>query len=163
MPLPPIWARWAIGIVIAVAVLVGIVIVVNRAGPESPTTEAGAETEINRVADIAITEDETPHLASLPAGSAPALALERAVASDVQRRIAAHQLTGPLQSVSCKAGGAASGGREPYRCTVHSANIVYPFLAVVDKRRQRLVWCKVDPPPVSEGGPEIPISASCRV
>jgi hypothetical protein len=162
MPLPPIWARWALAIAVAVAVLVGIVIAVQGAGPESPTNEAGAEAEINRVADIAITEDEAPHLAGLPAGSAPALALERAIVSDVQRRITAHQLTGPLQSVSCKAAGTGSAGRTPYHCTVHSANIAYPFLAVVDKHRQRLTWCKVDPPPVAEGGPEVPLSASCR-
>jgi hypothetical protein len=180
MPLPPIWARWVLAVVIAVAVLVGIVIVVGRAGPESPTTEGGAEAEINRVADIAIAEDQAPHLASLSAGSAPAFALERAIESDVRQRIAKDRLTGPLQSVICTAAGASSAagadsasraggatgpesaGREPYRCTVRSANIAYPFLAVVDKGRQRLTWCKVDPPPVAEGSPEIPISASCR-
>ncbi len=162
MPLPPIWARWVLAIVVAVAVLVAIVIAVNRAGPESPTTEAGAEAEINRVADITITEDEAPRLASLPPGSAPASALERAIASDVHQRITKDRLTGPLQSITCTSAGAGSAGREPYRCTVRSASIAYPFLAVVDKRRQRLTWCKVDPPPVAEGGPEIPISASCR-
>lgn len=162
MPLPPIWARWALAVVIAVAVLVGIVIVVGRAGPESPTTEAGAEAEINRVADLAIAEDQAPHLASLSAGSAPAPTLERAIESDVRQRIAKDRLTGPLQSVTCTAAGAGSADREPYRCTVRSANIAYPFLAVVDKGRQRLTWCKVDPPPVAEASPEIPISASCR-
>jgi hypothetical protein len=58
--------------------------------------------------------------------------------------------------------GSSSAGRAPYRCTAQSADIAYPFLAVIDERRQRLTWCKIDQPPVAEAGPEIPVSASCR-
>lgn len=162
MQLPPMWARWALAVVVAVAVLAGIVIAVNRAGPEGATTEAGAEAEINRVSDIAISEDEAPHSAALARGSAPTTALEQAVASDVRQRIADTQLTGPLQSVSCHAAGAASGGRHPYSCTVRSASIAYPFLAVLDEGRRRLTWCKIDQPATADAGPEIPVSASCR-
>lgn len=160
--LPPIWARWALAIVVAVALIAGIVIAINRAGPEGPTSEAGAEAEVNRLADVAITEDEAPHFASLPPGSAPTAALERAIGRDVRKRIAGGQLTGPLQRITCSAAGTRSAGREPYHCTVHSADITYPFLAVVDERMQRLTWCKIDQPPVANTGPEILISASCR-
>jgi hypothetical protein len=156
------WARWALAIVVAVALLAGIVIAINRAGPEGATSEAGAEAEDNRLADIAITEDEAPHFASLPAGSGPTVALERAIGRDVRRRIAGGQLTGPLQGVTCNAAGTASAGRDPYHCTVHSADITYPFLAVVDEHLQRLAWCKIDRAPVANTGPEILISASCR-
>ena len=156
------WARWLLAIVVAVAVIAGIVIAVDRAGPEAPTSEAGVEAEANRLADIAITEDEAPRVASLPAGSEPDAALERAIARDVRQRIAGGQLTGPLQDVSCSAAGAGSLGRYPYRCTVPSADIAYPFLAVVEQRRQRLTWCKIDQSPVPDAGPEIPISARCR-
>ena len=157
----PLWARWALAIVVAMAVTAGIAIAIDRAGPPPSESEAGAEAEVTRAADIAIAEDEAPHLASLSPGSASASALEGAIARDIHRRIADGQLTGPLQSVACRAVGAGSAGREPYRCTVRSAGIAYPFLAVVDERRQRLAWCKVDRPPVVDG-PEIPISASCR-
>lgn len=156
------WARWVLAIVVAVAVIAGIVIVTDRAGPEGATSEAGAEVEANRVADLAITEDEAPRFASLPAGSAPVSVLERAIARDVAQRIAGNQLVGPLHSVSCRAAGTGSGGRDPYHCTVQSAGIAYPFLAVVDESRHRLTWCKIDQPPVAEAGPEVPISASCR-
>ena len=161
-PLPPIWARWVLATVVAVAVLASIVVASNRAGPEGSSSEAAAEAEVNRLSDIAITEDQAAHSAGLPPGSAPGSALERAIASDVRQRIADQQLTGPLRGVSCTAAGAPRAGRQPYRCTVHSAGIVYPFQAVVDERRQRLTWCKIDPPPVAEASPEIPISASCR-
>jgi hypothetical protein len=159
---PPIWVRWALAIVVAAAVIAGVVIAIHRAGPETPTTEAGAEAEVNRVADIAITEDEAPHEASLPAGVAPASALERAIAGDVRRRIESHQLTGPLQRVGCKATGSSSTARASYGCTVRSAGITYPFVAIVDERSRHITWCKVDPPAQANAGPEVPLSASCR-
>jgi hypothetical protein len=156
------WARWALAIIVAVAVIAAIVILVNRAGPDGATSEAGAEAEDNRLADIAITEDEAPHFAKLTAGSEPTAALEQAVARDVRQRIAGGQLTGPLRGVTCNATGTESAGRGPYRCTAHSTDITYPFLAVVDERARRLAWCKIDQPPVANAGPEIPVSASCR-
>ncbi len=156
------WTRWLLATVVAGALIAGIVIAINRAGPEGATSEAGAEAETNRIADVAITEDEAPRSESLPSGSPPLYALERAIASDVRRRIAGGQLTGPIDGVTCRAAGAGSAGRDPYRCIARSADITYPFLAVVDARRGELTWCKVDPPPVAEGGPEILISASCR-
>jgi hypothetical protein len=160
---PPLWLRWVLAVVVAGAVIAGIVIAVGRAGPEGSATEAGAEAEINRLADITITEDEAPHFASLAAGLTSSAALERAIASNVRQRIADHQLTGPLQRVTCKASAAAHAGRRPYRCTARSSDIAYPFLAVVDEQRRRLAWCKIDPQPAAGAGAEIPISASCRV
>jgi hypothetical protein len=148
---------------VGVAVIAGIVIATNRAGPDGIAAEGSIEAEINRIADVSITEDEAPHFAGLSASSAPAPALERAIASDVRQRIAANQLTGPLQGVSCTSNGAGSAGREPYRCTAHSAGIAYPFLAVVDASQHRLAWCKVDSGPKGESGPEIPISPSCKL
>jgi hypothetical protein len=162
VPLPPMWVRWALAVLVAAAIVVGIVIGIHRAGPEGPTSEAGAEAEINRVSDIAIAEDQAPRSAGLPVGVAPAVALERAITSDIRRRIATAKLTGPLQRIGCAASGAGSAGRDPYRCTVRSAGLTYPFLAVIDEHSRRMTWCKVDPPPVAGVGPEIPISASCR-
>jgi hypothetical protein len=159
---PPMWVRWALAIVVALAVMAAIVIAITRAGPEPAGSEAGAEAEINRLSDIAITEDQAPHSASLARGSAPASALEQAIARDVRQRISSGQLTGPLKGITCTAAGGGSAGRDPYRCSVHSAGIAYPFVAVVDERKLQLTWCKIDPPPVSGVGPEIPLSASCR-
>lgn len=163
LPSPPLWARWAVGALVGVAVIAAIVIATNRAGPEGVATEGSTEAEINRIADVSITEDESPHSAGLSADSAPAPALERAIASDVRQRIAANQLTGPLQGVSCTSSGAAGAGRNPYSCMVRSAGIAYPFLAVVDTSQHRLTWCKVDSAPNGESGPEIPISPRCKV
>jgi hypothetical protein len=148
-------------VIVGVAVIAAIVIATNRAGPEGVAAEGSIEAEINRIADVSITEDEAPHSAGLSTDSAPALALERAIVSDVRQRIAANQLTGPLQGVSCTSSGTASAGRDPYSCTVRSAGITYPFLAVVNASQHRLTWCKVDSAPKGEASPEIPISPSC--
>jgi hypothetical protein len=155
------WARWVLAILVGAALIAGIAILVNRVGPENSTSEAAVEAEDNRLADIAITEDEAPRFAGLPSQSEPAAALQRAVAGDIRQRIGDGRLTGPLQGVTCTVAGPSSSGRDPYRCTAHSAGIAYPFLAVVDTRRRRLAWCKVDEPSEA-GAPEIPISASCR-
>lgn len=160
----PLRARWAAAIIVAIAVIAGVVIAVNRAGPEGvASSEGGAEAEVSREADIVIAEDQAPRTAGLPAGAAPTSALQQAIAADVRRRISANQLTGPLQRVSCSAAGSASGGRSPYRCNVRSAGISYLFLAVIDEHARRLTWCKVDSSPAGAGsGPEIPISDRCR-
>jgi hypothetical protein len=160
----PLWARWAAAIVVAIAVIAGVVIAVNRAGPEGvAASEGGAEAEVSREADIAITEDQAPHTTGLHPGAAPASALQQGIAADVRRRISKSLLSGPVQGVSCSTAGSASAGRAPYHCTVRSAGISYLFLAVVDEHERRLTWCKVDAPPVGAGsGPEIPISASCK-
>lgn len=157
----PLWTRWVLAIVVGGAVLAGIVIGVDRSSPGGATSEAGAEAEINRESDIVIAEDEAPRTASLPGGTAPASALARAIERDVRQRIARVQLVGPLQGVSCSAAGPSSAGRRPYRCTVRSADVPYTFLAVVDERQRRLIWCKVDKPP-SGTEAEIPVSASCQ-
>jgi hypothetical protein len=162
MSAPPLWLRWVLAIVIAAAVIAGIVIATDHAGPEGSGSEAGAEAEINRIADVTITEDEAPHFATLAVSAAPTAALQRAIASDVRRRIADHQLTGPLQGVSCTPGHSAAAARQAYHCTAHSDGIAYPFDAVVVARKRQLAWCKIDPQPTGEAGPEIPISASCR-
>ena len=48
----PLWARWAAAIVVAIAVIAGVVIAVNRAGPEGvAASEGGAEAEVSREAD----------------------------------------------------------------------------------------------------------------
>jgi hypothetical protein len=160
----PLWARWAAAIVVAIAVIAGVVIAVNRAGPEGvAASEGGAEAEVSREADIAITEDQAPHMADLRSGAAAGSALKQAIAVDVRQRISKSLLSGPLQAVSCSQAGATIAGRAPYHCTVRSAGISYLFLAVVDEHSRRLTWCKLDAPPAGvRSGPEIPISASCR-
>ena len=157
-----LWRRWILAGIVAVALLVGLVLAVHGAEPEGSSSEAQAEAETNRIADIAISEDQAPHSASFSGSVPAAIALERAIGSDARSRIGAGQLTGPLQSVECAIAGQSKSGRTPYHCTIRSAGVSYPVLAVADQRTRRLVWCKVDEPAVANAGPEVPVSERCR-
>jgi hypothetical protein len=162
-----LWARWVLTILGFAVLIVAIAIFVHHVNHESSAStsaSARAEEEANREAEIVIAQDQAPHTAALHpgSGSATRVALERAIAGDVHARIDDGQLTGPLQSIHCQTSGAPRGGRQPFRCTVSSAGITYPFLAIADERRGELTWCKIDPAP-APGATEAPVSSRCRV
>jgi hypothetical protein len=160
---PPLWARWLLTIFAFAVLTVAAVVFVHAhsEGTSAPTkSEREAEVEANREGNVVIEEDQAPHAARLSAGVATLAALERAISGDAHGRIQAGNLTGPFQSVHCEAKGAA-GANRAFRCTVHAAGVAYPYLAVLNERTRQLIWCKVDPPPVS-GASEVPVSARCR-
>lgn len=169
---PPLWMRWALaiaGFAVLIAVIAIVVHSVNHSSsnaPGSSASEARAEAEANREGQIVVEQDQAPHTAVLHpeetiTTAATTAALERAIITDVQARITDSQLTGPLQGIRCQATGAPRAGRQPFHCTVRSAGIEYPFLAVADPRDKILTWCKFDPSPEAGVG-EVPVSARCR-
>jgi hypothetical protein len=160
---PPLWARWLLTIfAFAVLILAAAVVVHDHSeGSSAPTkSEREAEVEANREGNVVIEEDQAPHSARSRAGVPTRVALERAIASDAHGRIQAGNLTGPFQSVHCRAKGGA-GPKRAFRCTVRAAGVAYLYLAVLDERTRQFTWCKVDPPPGS-GAPEVPLSSRCR-
>jgi hypothetical protein len=165
---PPLWARWLLTILAFAVLIVAIGVLVRSAGSGgggisgSARSEAAAEAEANREGQIVVAQDQAPHGAPLRAGAAAQIALTRAIATDVNDRIEHGALTGPLQSVHCQVSGAPHAERRPFRCTVRSAGIAYPFLGVLDERTHELTWCKVDPPPVANAPLEVPVSPRCR-
>jgi hypothetical protein len=162
----PLWGRWLITIVVYGVAVAAVVIVVrggvSGGGGVTTQSEAKAEAEANHEAQIVVEEDQAPHVAAWRSHTPVPMALKHAITGDVNTRIATQQLTGPLQSVHCAPSGAASAGRMPYRCTVTTAGIAYPFLAIADKQSGQLTWCKVDPPPSFGGSTSIPISSRCK-
>lgn len=161
---PPLWAKWLITIAVFAVGIAAIVIAVHDgAAGSSHQSEAAAVAEANRVGRIVAAEDQAPHTAALRPGVSALAGLERAITADVHTRIGHGELTGPLQSVRCRTGGAARAGRRPFSCTVTSAGIEYPFLAVLGERTLELTWCKVDPSPLPGNPPEVPVSARCQV
>jgi hypothetical protein len=160
---PPLWARWLLTIFTFAVLTLAVMVFVHAhsEGTSAPTkSEREAEVEANREGNVVIEEDQEPHTARLGTGMATLKALERAIAGDAHSRIQAGNLTGPFQSVHCEAKGVA-GAKRAFRCTVHTAGVSYPYLAVLDEHTQQFTWCKVDPPPAS-GAPEVPVSARCR-
>jgi hypothetical protein len=160
-------ARWLIAIVGAAVAITAVVIVVRSAGTEgagsgggTPQEEATAAAEANNEARTVINHDQAPHTTRIASGEPLLPALRQAITGDVHARIGHGELTGPLQSVSCHAQ-PARGQRQPFACTVRSAGIPYPFLAVADEAAGTLTWCKEDPPAPGERS-EVPVSPSCR-
>ncbi len=126
-----------------------------------PVTESTPEGEINRDAQKVITEEQSPHTATLPFRTTAGAALERAIGADVRNRIAHVKLTGPLENVRCKTSGKLSAGRQPYNCTVRAAETPYTFLAVADANTQALTWCERTLPPSTESPDYTQVSARC--
>jgi hypothetical protein len=160
---PPLWARWLLTI-LGFAVLIAAVLItiheINDSGSSAP--ERPAEVEANREGQIVIEEDQAPHTSSLHSGTPAGTALARAVGADVRNLIRHGALTGPLQGVRCTPAGTRHSERQAFHCTTRAAAITYPFLGVVDEHTRQLTWCKVDPPPVSNGPQEVPVSPRCR-
>lgn len=158
----PLWARWVLTILaFVVLILVGRGFVHNSEGASGPTSaERKAEVEANREGDVVVEEDQAPHTARLLPGVSRRAAVEGAIAADARHRVQNGELTGPFQSVRCATSGSPNAGRQAFNCTVHSANIAYRFVAVLDAPTRQLTWCKIDPP--ANGATAIPLSARCR-
>jgi hypothetical protein len=158
----PLWGRWVITIA-GYAIVIGVIVFLVSGGSSSGVStqsEVKAEAQANREADLVIEEEQAPRVAPLSSHTAVPAALMAAITKDVNARIAASQLTGPLQHVRCAPSGASHAGRAPFRCTVTTANIVYPFDAIAELRARQLTWCKVEPPPTTGSG-EVPVSPRC--
>jgi hypothetical protein len=162
--MPPLWARWLLTILGFAALTVAIVIVIHAVNDSGASaSERSAALEATREGQIVIAEDQAPHTSPLPSGAPTQVALQRAIAVDMDDRIRHGALTGPLQSVRCTPAGQRQSGRQTFHCTARAAAIAYPVLGVVDEHTRQLIWCKVDPSPVSNGPQEVPVSPRCRI
>jgi hypothetical protein len=160
---PPLWARWLLTILGFAVLIVAIVIAIHAInGSGASPSERSAALEADQESRIAIEEDQAPQTSAPVPGASTRVALQRAIATDMRELVAHRELAGPLQGVRCSPTGARRAGRQAFHCTARAASIAYPFLGVADARAQRLTWCKFDPPPVSGGPQEVPVSPDCR-
>jgi hypothetical protein len=162
--MPPLWARWLLTILGFAALTVAIVIAIHAVNDSGASaSERSAALEATREGQIVIAEDQAPHTSPLRSGAPTQVALQRAIAVDMDDRIRHGALTGPLQGVRCTPAGQRQSGRQTFHCTARAAAIAYPVLGVVDEHTRQLIWCKVDPSPVSNGPQEVPVSPRCRI
>ena len=160
---PPLWARWVLTFLAFCALTVAIVVVIHHVNHSEPSSsERSSALEADRESRLALEQDQAPQTSTLETGAPAHVALERAIGADVLDLIRHEELSGPLQGVRCSPAGAPHAGRQAFSCTARAAAIPYPFLGVVDARARRLTWCKFDPPPVSGGPQEVPVSPQCR-
>jgi hypothetical protein len=119
-------------------------------------TKTGVE-QANQQATVLEQQDQTPHLARLPAKLAPGRAVVEAVHSDMKYRITQSEAGPPLKAARCHAT-VAVGAQHGYGCTVLSGGVYYDFVAVIDSKSRLLTLCKHDPP---APGVSVPLSPRC--
>jgi hypothetical protein len=156
----PLWARFALALVITLSLLVAMVIYVNANNTNSnPSLNEASEVRANREAEILVAEDQAPHTLRLAAGEKPAIAVEHAIRHRIAAQIAAGAIDGPLQRAACHASGSRPGGRTAFSCEVVAASVTYPFVGVVDQPAGSVTYCKRDPPPAQTDN--VPVSSRC--
>ncbi len=157
----PLWARFGLAGVIAVALLVALVVYVNHHNTNSPpSTNPAGEVSANRESEILVAQDQAPHVVRLAPGLRAQAALTRAIRADMAKRISTGALEGPLQRVQCHPTGPARGTRRAFGCNVLAGSVGYPFLGVADLRTRQVTYCKRDPPPAPSDN--VPVSPRCR-
>ena len=156
----PLWARFALTIVVTLGLLAAMVIYVSNNNTNSnPTLNEASEVRANREAEILVAEDQAPHTLRLAAGQKPATAVQRAIRHRISSQIAAGAIDGPLQRTSCRATSSRPGGRTAFSCAVVADSVTYPFLGVVDTGARTVTYCKRDPPPAPTDN--VPVSRRC--
>ena len=156
----PLWARFVLAAVIAVALVAGMVLFVARNNTNTnPSLNEASEVQANREAEVLVAQDEAPRVVRLTTGAAPADALEHAIHARMAAQVAGGAIAGPLKATRCEPRGRAGAGGRPYACTVLAGGVSYPFLAVVDPRAHRITYCKRDQPPVPSDN--VPVSRRC--
>lgn len=157
---PPLWARWALSLLVAAAAVVALIAFVHHHNDNGLAhISTAAEQRANQEAKVVVGEDQKPHTVQLHGRSASA-ALATAVRADVRHRIATGNIDGPLGKVGCVASG-HRGGAQAFTCRAVAAHVSYPFLAVATPRTGRAVYCKRDAPPAPSEN--IPVSKRCRL
>jgi hypothetical protein len=158
------------GALLATGGLVGIAALM-RAGERDAAREARQERAARRAEVRRLARDQSPRSAPLRTGSSPARQLEGAITADARARVAAGQLDGPVQRTVCRrdAGeaGTPAGGSRRYRCLAVSSAALgtvsgQEFIAQVDLRRRRLVWCHTNPAPLADTSQvSVPLPPEC--
>jgi hypothetical protein len=156
----PLWARWALSLIIALALVVALVVFVDRHNNNDlASLSPAAALRANREAEIVVSQDQAPHVVKLATTVAPKAAFTRAILAAMNNLLAHGQIDGPFDRVTCRTAGSGPGV-SGYRCTGEADDVNYIFLGVIDHRADRITYCKRDPPPIPSEN--IPISRRCQ-
>ncbi len=160
---PSLRVQWILSLSVAAILVTALVVVVDRGNhaanqPAAPIGKA-AVIEENREARILVTQDQVPHVASLPRGVATTVGVAATVKALMNGEIRRGEIAGPIERAGCRPARGSSPGRLVYGCTVEAADVNYPFDAVVVPATRLVTYCKRDLPPVPSMN--IPVSARC--
>ena len=158
---PPLWARWVLSLAVGAALLVALIVFVDRHNTNGPATvNPKAEARANREAEIVVAQDQAPHVLTMHSTADPRAAFTAAVRAQMNGLVNRGIIDGPLQRVRCARSG-RSGGTLGFSCTATAQDVNYPFVGVIDIPRRTLIYCKRDEPPVPSMN--IPVSSRCDV
>ncbi|MFZ0385051.1 MAG: hypothetical protein WAL22_05270 [Solirubrobacteraceae bacterium] len=158
---PALWMRWAISIIVGVAVIAALVVFVdhNNSNSEAKTSSKALEREY-RYAQAVIGAEQAPHTIAVAHGQSAPGTFVTVVRADMRHRIKTGNVSGRLQKVRCRASG-AQAGREAYRCTAEAGDVNYPYVGVFTKASKHITYCQRDAPPIPTE--RIPVSARCTL
>jgi hypothetical protein len=170
--------------IVAAGVGLGLLVpALLRGGKHQHQRVAARDRRIVSAEERRLRREQAPHHGSAtdlrpPAGAhVPAVlrarralvaAAETAITADAVRRIASHEMDGPVQSTNCGSLGPVNRGQHPvpdeeiltkpigrYDCTAIKRDVVqdgkvvaefgYPFVAAVDFRKFTFTWCRNHP------------------
>jgi hypothetical protein len=145
----PLWQRYAVSGVIAVALLTGMVIFVAGHNTDSGPTNINptATVQANREAEILVEQDQAPRTVRLPSGLVPVRALESVIHAHVSAQVKDGALSGPLTPARCHPTGAHTPTAVGFSCEIEAGSVNYPFLAAVDTAAGGGSQWKRGPPP----------------
>jgi hypothetical protein len=158
---PALWMRWAISIVVGVAVIAALVVFVehNNSNSQAKGSTKSLERE-NQEAQVIVGADQVPHTVTLKNGQSVPAGFVAAVRADIRHRLKTGNIQGHVQKIGCHRSGARRG-RVAYSCVAQVQNVKYPFVGVFTVKSKRITYCKRDLPPIPSEN--IPVSARCRL
>jgi hypothetical protein len=158
---PALWMRWAISIIVGVAVVVALVVFVehNNSNSQAKGSTKSLERE-NQEAQVIVGADQVPHTVTLKNGQSVPAGFVAAVRADIRHRLKTGNIQGHVQKIGCHRSGARTG-RVAYSCVAQVQNVKYPFVGVFTVKSKRITYCKRDLPPLPSE--TIPVSPRCRL
>jgi hypothetical protein len=154
---PSLRTQFILSFLIAGALIAALIVFVdnNQNDSNRALISPSAIAEQNREADLVIGQDQRPHVVDLAPGARAPAALQRAIAADMNRRIALGTIAGSLQRVACS----PVSRRAPivFDCAAYDADVRYLYVGVA--RGRALVYCRKELPPVP--GEHVPLSPRC--
>jgi hypothetical protein len=158
---PALWMRWAISIIVSVAVIVALVAFVesNNSNSDAKGSASSLERE-NQEAQIIVGADQVPHTVTLKGGQSVQAGFVAAVHANIRHRLKTGNIQGKVQKIDCHRSGARSG-RVAYSCVAQVQNVKYPFVGTFTAKSKRITYCKRDLPPLPSEN--IPVSPRCRL
>ena len=108
----PLWSRFVLAAVIAVGLVAGMVLFVDRNNTNTSLNEA-SEVQANREAEVLVAQDQAPRVVRVAAGVAPAAALERAIHARMAAQVAGGAIAGPLRATRCQPRGPGTPSGRP--------------------------------------------------